>query len=57
MDYSNDVYLDTFTQGQKDIMITVMFNSPRRKELPQSNACDTVTVPTVGFTTATSTTI
>ncbi len=39
MDYTNDACMDTFTQDQKDRMIAVMNNSPRRKELKNSNGC------------------
>lgn len=38
MDYTNDDCMDTFTQNQKDRMITVLNNSPRRAELLNSPA-------------------
>lgn len=44
MDYTNDACMDTFTQGQKDRILTVMANSPRRNTLGASNACQPVTV-------------
>lgn len=37
MDYSDDEVLSTFTSGQVARMQTVMLNSPRRKNLPQSD--------------------
>jgi hypothetical protein len=40
MDYTNDTCMDTFTQDQKDRMVIVMQNSPRRVELATSNVCD-----------------
>jgi hypothetical protein len=39
MDYSNDACLNTFTADQKLRMQAVMTNSPRRKELLTSAAC------------------
>lgn len=36
MDYTDDYCMNIFTQNQKDRMITVMNNSPRRKELKTS---------------------
>lgn len=39
MDYTNDTCMDTFTQDQKDRMVIVMQNSPRRVELNTSNVC------------------
>jgi hypothetical protein len=38
MDYSTDSCMDTFTAEQKNRMQAIMNNSPRRKELPSSNA-------------------
>ncbi|MFM9826392.1 M43 family zinc metalloprotease [Flavobacterium sp.] len=38
MDYTNDACMNTFTDGQKTRMTAVMTSSPRRKELPSSNA-------------------
>lgn len=40
MDYTPDVCMDTFTQNQKERMITVLNNSPRRIELLNSTALD-----------------
>jgi|JI102314A1RNA_FD_contig_41_1739749_length_2603_multi_4_in_0_out_0_1 hypothetical protein len=39
MDYTNDACMNIFTQDQKDRMIVVMQNSPRRVELATSNVC------------------
>jgi PKD repeat protein len=39
MDYSNDACMDMFTQNQKDRILTVMANSPRRNTLPSSTVC------------------
>ena len=39
MDYTTDDCMDTFTQDQKDRMIAVMENSPRRVELNSSKGC------------------
>lgn len=39
MDYTTDACMDTFTQDQKDRMIAVMENSPRRVELNSSISC------------------
>jgi len=51
MDYTNDACMDTFTQDQKDRMVTVMTVSPRRMELNSSNACNPA-APTVNVTSA-----
>lgn len=48
MDYTPDACMDTFTQDQKDRMVTVMQNSPRRKELDSSIGCDTA-IPAIRF--------
>lgn len=40
MDYSNDVCMNLFTQGQMSRVETVLQNSPRRKELLSSSAAD-----------------
>ncbi|WP_299782192.1 T9SS type A sorting domain-containing protein [uncultured Formosa sp.] len=37
MDYTNDVCMNIFTQGQKERVLAVLENSPRRKELVTSN--------------------
>lgn len=47
MDYSNDACFNIFTQCQKTRMRTVMVNSPRRKELPTSTACEVPTAAPV----------
>lgn len=39
MDYTDDPCMDTFTQDQKDRMVAVMENSPRRGVLNNSIAC------------------
>ncbi|QES93957.1 T9SS type A sorting domain-containing protein [Empedobacter brevis] len=41
MDYSGDFCMNIFTQDQKTRMLTVLKNSPRRKELLNSNVCQT----------------
>ncbi|AEH00612.1 T9SS-dependent choice-of-anchor J family protein [Lacinutrix sp. 5H-3-7-4] len=50
MDYTNDACMDTFTQDQKDRMVIVMQNSPRRMQLNTSNTCSPAS-PTVNYTT------
>lgn len=42
MDYSDDGCMNMFTQNQKDRMLAVLMNSPRRDDLLQSNVCDAV---------------
>lgn len=54
MDYSDDICMDTFTQDQKDRMVAIMQNSPRRMELNNSIRCQAPT-PYVEFVTPTST--
>ncbi|MES2622301.1 MAG: M43 family zinc metalloprotease, partial [Bacteroidota bacterium] len=39
MDYTNDACMNIFTLNQKDRMMTVMANSPRRASLLSSNVC------------------
>ncbi len=39
MDYSGDACMNIFTQNQKDRMVVVMANSPRRLSLLSSNVC------------------
>lgn len=40
MDYTDDSCMDTFTQEQKNRMIAVMINSPRRASLNTSTKCN-----------------
>ncbi|TDD99598.1 M43 family zinc metalloprotease [Flavobacterium cellulosilyticum] len=42
MDYTDDSCMNIFTQNQKDRMLTVMNNSPRRKELKTSTKATTI---------------
>lgn len=56
MDYTNDACMDTFTQDQKDRIVAVMTNSPRRMELNTSNTCNPA-APTISFTTTAPTSI
>ncbi len=42
MDYTDDTCMSAFTQDQKDRMLAVMMNSPRRDDLLMSNVCDAV---------------
>jgi hypothetical protein len=39
MDYTDDACMDRFTQNQKDRMLVVMANSPRRASLASSTKC------------------
>jgi hypothetical protein len=45
MDYTDDTCMNIFTFDQKARMQAVMANSPRRKELLNSNACDGCLIP------------
>ena len=50
MDYSDDTCMNIFTQNQKDRMLAVLMNSPRRDDLLQSNVCDaTPNTPYIQF--------
>lgn len=40
MDYTPDACMDTFTQNQKDRMVAVMTNAPRRTTLATSTKCN-----------------
>ena len=42
MDYTDDACMNIFTQNQKDRILTVMNNSPRRKELKTSTKYDAI---------------
>lgn len=53
MDYSNDICMNNFTQNQKDRMLIVMANSPRRMELASSNACNSSTIPFINTSSGT----
>ncbi|MFN3529881.1 MAG: M43 family zinc metalloprotease [Bacteroidia bacterium] len=39
MDYSNDACMNLFTANQRDRMVTVLMNSPRRASLVTANSC------------------
>lgn len=45
MDYSDDSCMNIFTQDQKDRMLAVLMNSPRRDDLLVSTACQANTQP------------
>lgn len=45
MDYTNDSCMNIFTQDQKDRMLAVLMNSPRRDDLLVSTACEASTQP------------
>lgn len=45
MDYSDDGCMNMFTQNQKDRMLAVLMNSPRRDDLLVSTVCDPTTQP------------
>ena len=50
MDYSDDGCMNIFTQDQKDRMLAVLMNSPRRDDLLLSNVCDaTPNTPYIQF--------
>ncbi len=55
MDYSDDACFNIFTFDQKDRMMTVLMNSPRRVNLLTSTVCN-VNLDCVGFTTTTNST-
>lgn len=53
MDYSDDVCMNIFTQGQKARILAVLEISPRRKQLVTANVCNNVvTAPPVAAFTA-----
>lgn len=43
MDYTNDTCMNMFTQDQKDRMLAVLMNSPRRDDLLVSTVCEPTT--------------
>jgi hypothetical protein len=45
MDYSDDSCMNIFTQNQKDRMLAVLMNSPRRDDLLVSTVCEPNTQP------------
>jgi hypothetical protein len=45
MDYSDDACMNIFTQNQKDRMLAVLMNSPRRDDLLVSTVCQASTQP------------
>ena len=45
MDYSDDGCMNIFTQNQKDRMLAVLMNSPRRDDLLVSTVCEPTTQP------------
>ncbi|MGB6083516.1 T9SS type A sorting domain-containing protein [Moheibacter sp.] len=47
MDYTNDACMNIYTLDQKARVLAVIENSPRRKELPNSNVCDALGVSDV----------
>jgi PKD repeat protein len=51
MDYSSDQCMNIFTECQKQRMMAVLMNSPRRKELVNSTLCEGV--PAIKFTAST----
>ncbi|MQP24434.1 T9SS type A sorting domain-containing protein [Flavobacterium sp. LMO8] len=49
MDYTDDTCMSIFTQDQKDRMLAVLMNSPRRDDLLTSTVCDVVAAPYIQF--------
>lgn len=49
MDYTDDSCMNIFTQDQKDRMLAVLMNSPRRDDLLTSTVCNPVSVPYIQF--------
>ncbi|MDX2190754.1 MAG: M43 family zinc metalloprotease [Bacteroidota bacterium] len=49
MDYADDRCMNIFTNDQKTRILTVLQNSPRRKELPNSNVYVVSSVPSADF--------
>jgi hypothetical protein len=49
MDYSDDACMNIFTQDQKDRMLAVLMNSPRRDDLLTSTVCNPVSTPYIQF--------
>jgi len=49
MDYTDDTCMNIFTQDQKDRMLAVLMNSPRRDDLLVSTVCSAVSIPNIQF--------
>lgn len=49
MDYTDDTCMSIFTQDQKDRMLAVLMNSPRRDDLLVSTVCSAVVTPNIQF--------
>ena len=49
MDYSDDGCMNIFTQNQKDRMLAVLMNSPRRDDLLVSTVCEASQPPYIQF--------
>lgn len=49
MDYTDDACMSIFTQDQKDRMLAVLMNSPRRDDLLVSTVCNPVATPYIQF--------
>ena len=49
MDYTDDSCMNIFTQNQKDRMLAVLMNSPRRDDLLTSTVCTPTSVPYIQF--------
>ena len=49
MDYTDDTCMNIFTQDQKDRMLAVLMNSPRRDDLLVSTVCSAVVTPNIQF--------
>lgn len=49
MDYTDDACMSIFTQNQKDRMLAVLANSPRRDDLLVSTVCNSTITPYIQF--------
>lgn len=49
MDYTDDACMSIFTQDQKDRMLAVLMNSPRRDDLLVSTVCNPIATPYIQF--------